>query len=148
MFPNLSLFKNQPKQVQDINQLTLSVCMVGIKAGKKTCSVSFHLRSWDSPWVTLGSDALLTILIFKWLEDTQVKRGRTRSHTHTAAFISSCAALSPFVNLREPRYLPCSAVELDRRWPLQGEMVMESVGYLKLLSKKTGSQAPRQHPHI
>lgn len=26
-----------------------------------------------SPWVTFGSDALLTILIFKWFEDTQVK---------------------------------------------------------------------------
>lgn len=53
-----------------------------------------------SPWVTFGSDAFLTILIFKWFEDTQVKppeRKAELGQTQCAlALISNCAV---FFNL-------------------------------------------------
>lgn len=64
----------------------MKLCVVVVRAGNEAGSAPYpqygrvmptarraKIPHAVSPWVTFGSDALLTILIFKWFEDTQVK---------------------------------------------------------------------------
>lgn len=68
------------------SQSGMELCVDGVKAGNEAGSVPYpqykqvmpstrrtKIPHAASPRVTFGSDALLTILIFKWFEDTQVK---------------------------------------------------------------------------